>query len=479
MPKDLRSFLKDWEEAHPEDVVRISQPINSRYQTAALQLHLEKGGLFPVLYFEKPTDLEGNVSRFPAMNNLLAGRRRCAEAIGTSSERVPMDYAAKIARRIAPVTVSSGEAPVREVVEKGDKIDLFKFPVAEHHADASGPEITGCYITTVDPDTGIDNTACQRGEVKGRDSMIPFIGKNTHNWRNVLKWWKQGQDAPFAMWLGHHPAVCIGGQVKYGYPESHWDGVGGLLGEPLRLVRTETWGDVLKVPADAEIVIEGVMPRDTWAAAGQFGDWARYLIPSKPAGTVKVTCITRRADAIFHDIVTGCADHQVGGSFAIEAALYANCKRAAPEVNNVHMPLSGMCRATAYVQVRDPSPGAVRSIISAALITDNRIRTVFVVDDDVDIFDDRDVLWAFSTRCHVDQNIVIMDGLPCTTMNPSTRSGGVGAKIGIDCTLPPSMDAEFGRHYQMAMRVPREAMEATSLADLVPGDKIRAMLREF
>lgn len=474
MPRDLRTFLKELGETHPEDFIRIRQPINSKFQTAALHLQLEKRGLFPVLYYEQPTDVEGKVSRFPAVNNVLASRRRCAEAIGTTSDRVAIDYFEKISRRIEPVVVSSGEAPVKEVIEK-DNIDLFKFPIPEPHADTSGPSITASYITTVDPDTGIDNTSCQRGEVKDRETLIPFVGGNSHNARNISKWWKQGSEAPFAMWIGHHPAVCIGGQVKYGYPESHWPGIGGLLGEPLRLVPSETWGDLLKVPADAEIVIEGVIDKKTMVAAGQFGDYARYLIPSGPRYPVKVTRITRRADAIFHDIVPGNADHQVAGSFALEANLYSTCKRVAPEVVNVHMPRWGMCRATAYIQVRNPRPGAVRSIISTALVADQNMKTVFVVDDDVDIFNDHEVWWAFTTRCHLDQNLMIMDGLLSSPMNPATRSGGLGAKMGADCTLPPALDPEFPRHYQMAMRVPQEAMDGMNLSDWLPAETLRAV----
>ena len=478
MAKDLRTFLKDWEKIHPEDILFVDEPVSVKYDTAALQHKLEKQSLFPILIFRRPVTVEGKESPFPLMCNLMASRRRCAEAIGTTSERVPMDYVERISARIKPQVIEKTQGPVKEVIER-ENIDLFKFPIPIHHENTSGKEITGSYITTVDPDTGVDNTGCQRGEILSQDCMIPFIGGGSHNARNVAKWWAQGKDAPVAMWIGHHPAACIGGQVKLGYPESHWEAMGGLLGEPLRVVPTETWGDKLLVPADAEIVIEGVMPKNRWMAAGQFGDWARYLIPSKPAGIMEVTCITRRKNAYIHDIVTGCADHQVGGSFAIAAAVYANCKKVAPEVVNVHLPLSGMCRATVYVQVDNPKPGSAKAIIHTALTTDNRIKTVFVVDEDVDIFDEKEVLWAFATRAHLDKDLVLMDGIPSTPMNPITRSDGVGAKMGVDCTLPPSTDSEIPSHYQMPMRVPDDSLGRIEIGSYVPGDKIKAMLREY
>lgn len=482
MPQDLRTFLAKWEQEHPEDVVRVSAPVDIRYNVAALQLNLERQGVFPIIIFEHPTTVEGGPSPFPVITNLMASRRRCAAAIGSRSDRIAQEYQRKISGRIPPEVVSKSQAPVKEVIDQGAAVNLLKLPIPSHHENSSGPEITGSYITTCDPDTGVDNTGCQRGDLNDRDTMALFIGANSHNARNLAKWWSRGEDAPFAMWIGHHPGAVLGGQVKYAYQESHWDGMGGLLGEPLRLVPTETWGERLMVPADAEIVIEGVIPRETWTAGGQFGDWARYLIPSEPRPVGKVTCITHRRDAYFFDIVTGCADHQVSGSFAYEGALYAACKLVAPEVVNVHMPLSGMGRATAYIQVKDPKPGNVRAVISAALARDPQLTNVFVVDDDVDIFDDRQVWWAFSTRTHLDKDLLLMENLPSSPMNPVTRMeagrNGLGTKMGVDCTLPQSRAPGFPRHYQMAMRVPQQALEAMKVSDYVPADKLRAMLRE-
>jgi 2,5-furandicarboxylate decarboxylase 1 len=478
MSKGLSSYLEEWRKKQPEDVVIIEHPVSVKYETAALQHKLESQGLFPILVFKNPINIEGKKSKFPLICNLLGSRRRCAEAIGTTSERVAMDYVRKISARTKPTIVSSSTAPIKEVIEK-DGIDLTEFPTPIHHESTSGKEITGSYITTVDPDTGIDNTACQRGEIYSGDKMILFIGGGSHNARNVAKWWAQGKDAPVAMWIGHHPAACIGGQVRLGHPESHWDAIGGLLGEPLRLVSTETWGEKLLVPADAEIVIEGVIPKDKWFPGGQFGDWARYLIPSHPRPVMDVTCITRRENALFHDIITGCADHQVGGSFAIAAAVLSACKKVAPEVTNVHLPLSGMSRTTVYVQVKAPRPGSAKAIIHTALMVDKRIKTVFVVDDDINLFDEKEVLWAFATRAHLDKDLVLLNDVPSSPMNPITRSDAVAAKLGVDCTIPSSNDAEIESHYQMPMRVPAEVLNRIEIGAYVSGEQLKGMLREF
>src|SRR6185369_16030946 len=123
MAKGLKSFLDDWGEIHPEDVVVIDEPVSVKYGVAALQHKLESQGLFPVIVCEKPITEEGKISQFPLVCNLLASRRRCAESIGTRPERVAMDYVKTISSRMKPVLVTNGDAPVKEVIER-NRIDL-------------------------------------------------------------------------------------------------------------------------------------------------------------------------------------------------------------------------------------------------------------------------------------------------------------------------------------------------------------------
>jgi len=139
MAKDLRTFLKDWEKIHPEDIIFVDEPVSVKYDTAALQHKLEKQSLFPILIFRRPVTVEGKESPFPLMCNLMASRRRCAEAIGTTSERVPMDYVERISARIKPQVIEKTQGPVKEVIER-ENIDLFKFPIPIHHENTSGKD---------------------------------------------------------------------------------------------------------------------------------------------------------------------------------------------------------------------------------------------------------------------------------------------------------------------------------------------------
>jgi 2,5-furandicarboxylate decarboxylase 1 len=460
--KDLRRFLREWGEQAPSDICRIQKETSVKYEMTTLEARLEKNDLYPALLFERPLTAKGKESRFPVISNLLASRKRCAAALGLDPRRIAQGYAARINQRVAPEVVSAKEAPVKAVVKKGAEVDLFDLPVLIHHQGTTGPRFTAAMATTTDPDTGIDNCALQSATIRGRDQLSWANNSTAHNTLNMKAWWARGEDCPVAFWIGHHPAASLGGQQRLGHPESHYPGIGGLLGEPLRLVPTETFGDKLKVPADAEIVIEGYAVKDGWASGGYAGDHAKTMIPIGLAPAVRITAITHRKDAFYHDIAVGHADNLVMGGFAIEAAVYDVCKKIAPSVQNVCLPLSGLCRRIVNVQVKNPSAGEVRAIISTALTVDNRIKYIYVVDDDVDIFDDREVTLALINRAQIDRDLLIIPGLPDTAIDPVAihlGDGYVTAKAGYDLTLPPAPLAGFPKQFEESIRFPAEVEE--------------------
>lgn len=252
------------------------------------------------------------------------------------------------------------------------------------------------------------------------------------------------------------------------------------MGEALRLVPTETFGEKLMVPADAEIVIEGVALKDKYASGGYGGDHAKTMIPMGIHPVVQVTSITHRKDALYHDISVGHADNLVMGGFALEAAVYDMCKRVSPAVVNVHLPLSGLCRRIVYVQVKDPAPGEARAIIAAALTVDTRIKYIFVVDEDVDIFDDREVTVAFVNRCQIDRDMMLLTGVPDTGIDPvaiRVGEGTLGSKAGFDLTLPPPPLPGFPKQFEEPIRFPQEILKKP-LKQYIEAGKLRRLEKE-
>lgn len=452
----------------PHVILRIRKPLKVAYEITALQRKLDAVGKYPVMIVEHPILADGRESPFPVVTNITASRDLCAEILGIAPRRVAMEYAARVATRIDPVVVSRNEAPVKQVVEKGEEVNLLKFPILTHSYMDPGPYIGTGFVTCVDPDTGIDNTCLQRIWVKSPRRTGYWASVTSHSMLNITKWWGRKQDMPVAVWIGHHPAAIAGGQSRLAYPESHYPSMGGVMGEPLRLVPSETFGEDLMVPADAEIVIEGYVPRDVFEAEGPFGEYPGYIGPQRPSNVIEVACVTYRHDAIYHGIGVGLADHLVLlGNFPLEARIYSVVKSVLPELMNVYVPVSGR-RNHVYLQVKKTRPGIGKDAILATLPCDSRIKHVFVVDEDMDVFNESDVLWSVAYRSQWDKDLVVVKGTAVFPLDPSLPSpGNTGTRGGIDATAPPPIGMGLPRFYQMINKAPDEVATAIQLEDFV------------
>jgi UbiD family decarboxylase len=429
---DLRSFLRD----HARRVCRIGEPVSVDQEITALQHEIEHELEQPVFLVEKPVRADGKPSNFPVVTNLCADRQLVAEILGFPSHRdAARELTARIANPIAPIVVAASDAPVQQVVRRGADANLFVLPALRQHDLDAGPYITAGHCTMANRDSGIDNTSIQRCLVKESRLMSIFPYPNSHNARNVESFWRAGEPCPVAIWIGHHPSIVIGSQAKLTYPQSHWAAAGGFSGAPLRLVPSVTHGERIMVPADAEIVIEGFIPPNRLEADGPFGEYTGYFGEQIAAPVLEVSCITHRKDAIYHDIGAGLPDHLVPDNMQMEAKIFGLVRGATPSAVNVHVPYSGR-RFHAYVQFRDPPTGEVRDALTAAL-SFRRLRTVIAVDEDIDIFNDSQVMWALATRVQWHRDKIEIGGLTHPSLDPSRPLGATTVtKVAIDATLP-------------------------------------------
>jgi 2,5-furandicarboxylate decarboxylase 1 len=473
MHKNLRNYLAELEKTRPDAILRITKPLKVAYEITALQRKLDAVKKYPVIIVEKPILDNGEESPFPVVTNLTASREISAAALGIDPRRVAMQYGARVEQRVAPVVVPREEAPVKEVVEKGGDVNLLKFPILTHNYMDPGPYIGTGFCTTYDPDTGVDNTCLQRVWVKSprRTGYWPAIV--SHSMQNLRKFWGRNEAMPIALWLGHHPAGISGAQVRLGYPESHYPSMGGVLGEPVRLVATETFGDKLMVPADCEIVIEGYVPKDVFEAEGPFGEYPGYVGPQRPSPVIEVACVTYRKDAIYHGLGVGLADHLVlMGNFPLEARIYNVVKSVVPELMNVFVPISGR-RNHVYLQVKKTRPGIGKEAIMAALPCDSRLKHVIVVDEDIDLFNESEVLWSIAYRSQWDRDLVVVKGAAVFPLDPSVPAPGTfGTRGGIDATMPPPIEPGLPRFYQTVNKTPDEVAERINLEDFVDMDAL-------
>lgn len=466
MQKNLRTYLKQLEHNNPHAILRIDRPLKVAYEITTLQRKLDALKKYPIIIIQRPILDNGKESPFPVVTNLAASRQLCAEILGVDPRRVAMDYAAKVADRIAPVVVPRDEAPVKQVLERGEEVNLLKFPILTHNYMDPGPYICAGFVTCVDPDTGIDNTSLQRIWVKHPRRTGYWAAVSSHNMQNILKWWKRGKNMPVAVWIGHHPAAIAGGQSRLIYPESHYPAMGGVMGKPLQLVPTETFGDELMVPAEAEIVIEGYVPRNVFEAEGPFGEYTGYIGPQRPSTVIEVSCVTYRRDAIYHDVGVGLVDTLVMlGNFQLEARIYSVVKSVLPELMNVYVPISGR-RNHVYLQVKKTRPGIGKDAIMATLPFDSRIKHVIAVDEDVNLFNEGDVMWSVAYRTQWDKDLVVVKGSAAFPLDPSLSTpGNVGTRGGIDATAPPPIGIGLPRFYQMINKTPENVDDTMKVED--------------
>ena len=426
--------LREHLEACGPALWRVSEPLSVVQEITALQHALSDAGRYPALLIERPRLADGAPSAMQVVTNLFASRVQVAALLGIDDHRRAAAAFARLAAAPKP-PVRVSQAPVQEWVER--EPDLARLPALRQHELDLGHYVTAGHCITLDPESGVDNVSVQRCAIRGPRSLTFYPYPSSHNARNLAKWEARGERAPFALWIGHHPKVVLGAQAKLSHPQSHWGAAGGIAGEALRLAPSITHGERLMVPADAEIVIEGFVPPGVRVADGPFAEYTGYVGVQTASHAVEVTAVTRRRDALWADFGAGLEDHLVPENLAMEGRLYTMLKPVAPSLENVHVPFSGR-RFHAYLQFRDPERGEVRDALAAALGY-RRLRTVIAVDEDVDLFDERQVMWAIATRVQWHRDALRIDGLTHPNLDPSLPPGASTiSKLGIDATLPPS-----------------------------------------
>lgn len=461
--KDLHLFLSQYEEMFPDEVIHIEKEVSARHQVTALAIQLEKEKRFPVLVFHNIVTEQGK-SPHPLVTFVMSSRKRMASLMDTSIEQVGPAFCQRIQAGIKPVIVPRNRAPVKEVVETGDAINLLAYPSLLHHEMDPGPYITAGFLTCYDPDTGMANSAIHRGWIKGKDEVRIYISPPTHNFHIFSKYEARGEDMKVAYWIGHHPLAVLGCEAHVSATASHYEAAGGALGEPLRLVPSETLGDDFLVPADAEVVIEGVIPCGQRRPEGPFGEYTRYSGPQRWHPFIKVTAVTRRNECYWQDIQVG-HTHWVG-SLQLEGGAFDNIKRSVPGLMAIYAPMSGAGQFHLYLKIKKTVEGQGRTALLAALNTHLLVKHAFVFDEDVDIFDEKEVLLALATRFQGDKDLMVIKDCLGPSLDPSAEEA-VGTKVGFDCTKPaPPV------RFPQRLRVPTEVMESVKLEDYIPPDRL-------
>jgi len=448
--QDLRSFLDSLKRARAADFQIVSRPVDPAYEITALVVKLEREARRrPVVICER---VKGTA--FPVLTNLHASRSRLALAMGAAPEEMLTAYLRAMERPIPPRTVAGG--PCKDVVLTGDRVNLYDLPQILHHEGDAGAYLTSAISFAKDPTSETWNCAYNRLMIQGRDrtSIHLTLGKHLWEFQRIAE--SLNRPLPVAFAIGVHPAIALGALAIGSIDEDERAIMGALLREPLELVRCET-SDML-VPAHAELVIEAEILPGARTPEGPFGEFTGYSLGERQREVVQVKAITHRRGAYFQDITVAHLDHMLLSTIPMEANLYRAVRAMVPSVRAVRVPAPFTC----YVSLEQRLIGQAKNAILAVLGADLYMKRVVVVDEDVNIFDDRQVTWAIATRCQPDRDITIVTNARGSDLDPSTKEDGYSAKWGVDATAKPSLAGYTPRH-----RVSPEVWKRLKLSDYV------------
>jgi len=452
MPKDLRTFLREVAAARPDDLYTVDRPVSPECEPTALLEKLDAEGRRPAVMF---TRVAG--SDIPLIINLLASFQRLALAFGT---RTPWELQRKLAAREwqpqKPVVVDRGQAPVKEVVLTGDEATLDILPILKHNEKDAGFYVDAAPCILKQRGTGVVNMGLYRHQKFGPRELGYMVNPAHHGTYIRREYEEAGEPMDVALVVGHHPAFVLASIARLPGVGGEVEVASAFLEEPLELVPAETVD--LLVPARAEIIIEGQIRHD-YKQEGPFGEWPRFYTKEGPQPVIHVRAITMRRRPIYQSIFNAHAEHHVCGAIPRLGSIYRRVKDVVPSVVAVNLPISGCSRAYCYIALKKRAEGEPYQAGMAALAAETDVKHVIVVDDDIDVFNETDVLWAMATRFQADRNMLILPNALGSHLNPSAYSRVPGEKGHLETKLIIDATRPLDRPFPEVARAPRALVD--------------------
>jgi len=412
----------------------------------------------PALGFRKVGD-----SPLPLVIGVIGGSPEIyARALSTSVDKIPQVWEQGQRHPIDPVSVQSGLC--KEVIARGTEVDLGILPqVVWTPSQDPGPYITAPVIVTKDIETGRRNVGTYRLQLKGPRQLGLYVGAAQHAAKHIRQYESAKKDMPVAVAIGVDPTIVLASISKFPYGTDELSVAGGLRGEPVPLVKCETVD--LEVPANAEIVIEGILRSGHRELEGPFGEFSGYMSPGGQQPVIEVTCITRRRAPIYHAFLSQMPPSESSciRSLGRSAALHHHLRHVIGlPVRDVHFTESGGASSILVISMTKEYPEQVKEVAWGAWSLMNKEgKFTIVVDDDIDVRNPFQVEWAMSFRAQPARDTFLVDGVVSSGVDPSMAPPDIpqhdprrraGSKILIDATRKHT--------YPPAARVPKEHIAA-------------------
>lgn len=454
VPKDLRSFLDELERAG--ELVRIREPVAVKLELAEIADRVMKSpGGGKALLFEKPILDDGAVSSMPVAINIFGSWSRMARALGVQdvSEHadriaellkpdVPKGFWAKVQlipkfaelARVPPREYR-GKPPCQEIVLEGDAVDLRKLPILTSWPRDAGPFITLPMVITRDPENGIQNLGMYRMQVTGPKTTFMHWQRHKGGAAHYRKYKERGERMPVVVALGADATTMYTptAPLPPGIDEYLFSGF--LRKQPLMV--TNALSAELRIPAEAEIVLEGyVDPNEPLAMEGPFGDHTGFYTPPDLFPVFHVEKITMRKEAIYPTTIVGrppMEDFYLGG--ATERIFLPLLKTTLPEVVDYHMPAEGIFHNLVLVSIRKEYPGHAYKVMNGlwgqGLMS--LAKVIVIVDHFIDVRNPQEAWWYALNNIDPERDVRFTFG-PIDDLDHSARGPAFGSKMGIDGT---------------------------------------------
>ncbi len=475
----LRDFIDRLEETGR--LKRVTAPVSAELEMTEIQTRLlaEDG---PAVLFENVVRADGSAYGMPVLANLFGTVERVAWGIdrepgqlrevgetlaflrqpeppGSLREAWDSLPLLKTVMAMKPKSVSS--APCQEVVLTGDDIDLSQIPIQSCWPGEPAPLITWPLVVTKGPGKGKTddfNLGIYRMQVLGKDKTLMRWLKHRGGAQHHQRWKNEkSEPLPAAAVIGADPGTIIGAVTPVPDTLSEYHFAGLLRGQKVELVDCKT--SPLKVPAQAEIVLEGYVSLDDYGDEGPYGDHTGYYNSVESFPVFTVTAVTMRRKPIYLSTFTGRPPDEpsVLGE-ALNEVFIPLLQQQFPEIVDFWLPPEGCSYRVAVVSMKKAYPGHAKRIMLGVwsyLRQFMYTKWVIVVDHDIDARDWKDVIWAVSTRMDPARDITVIENTPIDYLDFASPESGLGSKIGLDATdkWPPETKREWGQQIRMSEEV--------------------------
>ena len=479
---DLRSFISFLEQQG--ELVRISQEVDPHLEmTEISDRTLRAKG--PALLFENPKG-----SSIPVLCNLFGTPKRVAMGMGQESVAALRDVGELLAflkqpeppkdlrdlwekrhdfKQVLNMPVKSvKKAPCQEVVLEGENVDLGQIPIQTCWPGDAAPLITWPLVITRGPDKERQNLGIYRMQKLGKNKLIMRWLAHRGGALDYRDWQIKhpGKPYPVAIALGADPATTLGAVTPVPDSLSEYAFAGLLRGEKTSVVKCI--GSDLQVPATAEIILEGYLQPGEEADEGPFGDHTGYYNEVERFPVLTVERITHRKQPIYHSTYTGRPpDEPAILGVALNEVFVPILQKQFPEITDFYLPAEGCSYRMAVVSMKKQFPGHAKRVMMGVwsfLRQFMYTKFIIVTDEDINIRNWEDVIWAITTRMDPSRDTVMIDNTPIDYLDFASPVSGLGSKMGLDATnkMPGETDREWGEPIKMDIKVKQRIDELWS-----------------